>query len=64
MGVGGDMAVQKRPQARSRRAKVRGSAADRASWVRELRALQRSYKTPKVRLASEAILAELREDRV
>jgi prevent-host-death family protein len=58
------ISVRGRVNARLTRATASGGASDRASWVLELRRLQKSCSKGRNRLSVEEILTQQREDRV
>ncbi|MBN1675396.1 MAG: type II toxin-antitoxin system prevent-host-death family antitoxin [Kiritimatiellae bacterium] len=61
---GEDVVITVRGKPRARLSAIaEGGNIRTAGWARELRRLHRKYGTRKGRLAAEAILAELREDR-
>jgi len=62
---GEDVLITVRGQAKARLTRVSkpSPAADRAQWVKQLRALRKTQGTRKTRLSAETILAEDREDR-
>lgn len=58
------ISVRGKVKARLTRATARGGAADRASWVIELKRLQKSCGKCATRHTVEEILAQQREDRI
>ena len=57
------ISVRGKVKARLTRATASEEASDRASWVIELRQLQKSYRNRAPSLTAEEILAQQREDR-
>jgi prevent-host-death family protein len=57
------ISVRGRIKARLTRAGTPPGAKSNATWVRELKALQRAYETGRKRRSTQKILDELREER-
>jgi hypothetical protein len=58
------ISVRRKVKARLTRAGGSGQDPARARWVRELKAVQKAYSTGRTKTSLEAILADLRQDRM